>query len=175
MKWYILQSLSGQEKKVAESIREKAEKEGLSECIGDIVVPTEKVKEVRKGKKIDVERRFLPGYILLQVDMRDELWHVITTIPRVGKFLGSKGKPQEVTETEVKNILEQIKVNAVEREQLSVFEVGDSVKINDGPFESFVGNIEGIDESKKRLKVMVTIFGRSTPVDLGFNQVTKEE
>ena len=173
MKWYILQSMSGQEKKVADSIKEQAAKKGLDKNIEDIVIPTEKVVEVRKGKKVDVERKFLPGYILIKMEMNDDLWHVIKSVPKVGGFLGVDGKPQEVSEKEIKSIMSQIETSAIARKQALVFEVGDSVKVNDGPFESFVGVIEEVDDSKQRLKVFVTIFGRSTPLDLGFNQVTK--
>ena len=175
MKWYILQSLAGQEKKVADTIQEKVEKEGLGDCIEEVVVPVERMTEIRKGRKVDVEKKFLPGYLLVKMKMNDDLWHVIQKIPKVGGFLGAQGKPQEVPEVEVKRITEQIATNAVARENALRFEIGDSVKINDGPFESFVGIVEGIDEAKERLKVSVTIFGRATPLDLEFDQVTKEE
>lgn len=174
MKWYILQSLAGQEKKVADTIEEKIKKEGFSSCIEEVVVPVEKMVEVRKGKKVDVEKKFLPGYILIKMDMNDDIWHVIQKIPKVGGFLGAQGKPQEVSEVEVKRITEQIATNAMARQNELRFEVGDSIKVNDGPFESFVGTVEGIDEVKQRLKVSVTIFGRATPLDLEFDQVTKE-
>ncbi len=174
MKWYILQSLSGQEKKVAASIKEKAEQENLQNSIGDIIVPVEKVTELKKGKKVIVEKKFLPGYILVKMDMNDNLWHAIKKIPKVGGFLGSSDRPQEISEKEVQNIMDQIQNSAIARTQASVFKVGDSVKIKDGPFESFVGTVEDVEESKKRLKVSVVIFGRATPMDLQFEQVTKE-
>ncbi len=172
--WYILQSLSGHEKKIADAIREKADKEGLSEHIKDIVVPVEKIEKIQKGKKIDIEKKFLPGYILIKMVMNDNLWHAIQKIPKVGGFLGDQGKPQKVSEEEVHRITKQIESKAVERQQAMRFEVGDSVTVNDGPFESFTGIVEVVDDVKQRLKVSVTIFGRATPVDLNFDQVKKE-
>lgn len=173
MKWYILQSLSGQEKRIAASIEEKAEKENLKEYIGEIVIPIEKVIEIKKGKKVSVDKKVLPGYILIKMDMNDNLWHAIKQIPKVGSFLGANGKPQQISEKEVQVIMEQIQNSAIARKQASVFKIGDSVKIKDGPFESFLGNVEDVEESKKRLKVSVVIFGRATPLDLEFEQVTK--
>lgn len=173
MKWYILQSLSGQEKRIAASIAEKAEKENLKEYIGEIIIPIEKVIEIKKGKKVSVDKKVLPGYILIKMDMNDNLWHAIKKIPKVGGFLGANGKPQEISEKEVQVIMEQIQNSAIARKQASVFKIGDSVKIKDGPFESFLGNVEDVEESKKRLKVSVVIFGRATPLDLEFEQVTK--
>jgi len=173
MKWYILQSLSGQEKRIAASIAEKAEKENLKDYIGEIVIPIEKVIEIKKGKKVSVDKKVLPGYILIKMDMNDNLWHAIKQIPKVGGFLGANGKPQQISEREVQVIMEQIQNSAIARKQASVFKIGDSVKIKDGPFESFLGNVEDVEESKKRLKVSVVIFGRATPLDLDFEQVTK--
>jgi len=173
MKWYILQSLSGQEKRIAASIAEKAEKENLREYIGEIIVPIEKVMEIKKGKKVSVDKKVLPGYILIKMDMNDNLWHAIKQIPKVGGFLGANGKPQQISEKEVQTIMDQIQSSAIARKQASVFKIGDSVKIKDGPFESFLGSVEDVEESKKRLKVSVVIFGRATPLDLEFEQVTK--
>ncbi len=172
-KWYIVQSISGFEKKVANSIREKAIKEGISESIEDVVVPVEKVVEVRKGKKIDAERKCLPGYILVKMQMNDNIWHMIKNIPKVTGFLGSSGKPQVIDEKEIKRILEQIEQSSIASNNAISFEVGESVKVTDGPFESFLGVVEGVDPEKNRLKVSVTIFGRSTPLDLDFTQVSK--
>ncbi len=173
MKWYILQSYANQEKSVLESIKEKVEKAGLANHIAEVIIPTEKVMEVKRGKKVSVEKRFLPGYILIKMELSDALWHVIRRIPKVTGFLGADGKPQEVSEAEIQRITRQIETNAVAREMALRFEIGESVKVNDGPFESFVGVIEGVDEAKQRVKVSVTIFGRSTPVDLEFSQVIK--
>ena len=173
MDWYILQSLSGQEKRIATLIVDKAKKDGLGECINEIIVPTEKVMEVHKGKKVSMDRKFLPGYILLNVDMKDELWHLIANIPKVGRFLGMGGKPQKVPKSEIDKIMNQIEANVIEREKKSLFVVGDSVKVNEGPFESFTGTVEDVDQDRQKLKVSVVIFSRATPLELNFTQVTK--
>lgn len=172
-KWYILQVLSGAESRVAEAIREKAVKDGFADQLVEVVVPVEKVFEVRKGKKIQVEKKFLPGYILLKMNLTDNFWHAIKSIPKVGGFLGGGGKPQEISQKEVDRILEQIEKSEERKRTALLFEVGDSVKVNDGPFESFIGTVENVDEEKQRLRVSVAIFGRATPVDLDFTQVTK--
>ena len=172
-KWYIVQSISGFEKKVANSIKEKAIKEGISALIEDVVVPVEKVVEVRKGKKVDTEKKCLPGYVLVKMQINDNIWHMIKNIPKVTGFLGSSGKPQIIDEREIKRILEQIEQSSIASSNAINFEVGESIKVNDGPFESFLGVVEGVDAEKNRLKVSVTIFGRSTPLDLDFTQVSK--
>ena len=123
-----------------------------------IVVPTEKVTEIQKGKKVSTDKKFLPGYILLKMDMKDELWHLITNIPKVGRFLSMDGKPKKVPEAEIAKIMEQIEVSAIAREKASLFVVGDSVKVNEGPFESFIGTVEDVDVEKQKLKVSVVIF-----------------
>ncbi len=172
-KWYILQVLSGAENKVADAIREKAQKDGYSAQLNEVTVPVEKVFEIRKGKKVQVEKKFLPGYILVNMDLTDDFWHAIRSIPKVGGFLGGGGKPQQISQKEVDRILEQIEKSEEQKKSSLVFEVGDSVKVNDGPFESFVGTVETVDEEKERLRVSVAIFGRATPIDLDFSQVTK--
>ncbi len=172
-KWYILQVVSGLENKVADSIREKVAKEGFSELIEEIIIPSEKVLEIRKGKKIEVDKKFFPGYVLLKMNLNDDLWHIIRRIPKVGTFLGASGFPQEIRQTEIDKILDRIN-NAGETKLSSlIFEVGEAVKVNDGPFESFVGTVEAVDEEKQRLRVSVAIFGRATPLDLDFTQVVK--
>lgn len=173
MNWYILQALSGQEKRVASLIRDQSKKEGLAAMISEVVVPIENVPTIRRGKKITVEKRFLPGYILVKMELNDDVLHLLKGIPKIGKFLGEGGTPQKVSEKEVNAIMVQIQHNEVEREKAMLFQAGDSVKINDGPFESFVGKVEEVEVDKKRLKVSVMIFGRSTPLDLSFSQVTK--
>ncbi len=172
-KWYIVQSISGFEKKVAAAIREKAIKEGISDLIEDVVVPVEKIIEVRKGKKVETERKCLPGYILVKMQMNDNIWHMIKNISKVNGFLGGSGKPQVIDEKEIKRILEQIEQSTIASNNAINFEVGESVKVNDGPFESFLGVVEGVDAEKNRLKVSVAIFGRATPLDLDFTQVSK--
>lgn len=172
-KWYIVQAVSGFEKKVATSIRENAIKSNSSDLIEEIIVPVEKVMEVRKGKKVEGERKCLPGYVLVKMQINDNIWHMIKNITKVTGFLGNSGKPQAIPEKEIHRILEQIEQSAVATSNVLVFEVGESIKVTDGPFESFMGVVEAVEPDKNRLKVSVTIFGRSTPVDLDFTQVSK--
>jgi transcriptional antiterminator NusG len=172
-RWYIIHVLSGAEKKVAQSIAEQAEQKGLSHLIPQVVVPTQEVIEVRRGQKVAAERKFFPGYVLVQMALNDEAWHLIRDIPKVSGFLGATGKPQAVPQAQVDKILRQIEDGAVAPKNLVSYEIGDMVKVIDGPFESFVGTVEDIDEGKQRLKVSVSIFGRATPVDLEFSQVIK--
>ena len=172
-KWYIVHVVSGHEKKVAKLIEEQARKKDLQEYISKVVVPTEEVTEVRRNQKVNVEKKFLPGYVLIQMKMNDDSWHFVKNIPKVTGFLGSGSKPSPVGESEVQHIFKQMEEGSVVTKKALVFEVGESVKINDGPFESFVGLVSDVDEEKSRLKVSVSIFGRATPVDLEFSQVEK--
>ena len=172
-RWYVVNVYSGSEKKVAESIREQAALKKMDDRILEVLVPTEQVVEVRKGQKVNAEHKFFPGYILVKMEMSEDAWHVVKDTPRVSGFLGSHNKPQPITEREVKRIMEQIE-EGIERPATQVyFEVGEQVRVNDGPFASFVGVVEEVDTEKSRLKVSVSIFGRYTPVDLEFNQVEK--
>ncbi len=173
-KWYIVHAYSGFEKKVSDQLLLQAEKKGIRKNIEEILVPSEDVIEMKKGKKINSERKFFPGYILLKVVMNDELWHVVRKIPKVSGFLGGrKGEPSPVSQKEVDSIMHQIK-EGLDRPKPSVsFEVGEQVRVSDGPFTSFNGMVEEVDEEKARLKVSVSIFGRSTPVDLDYSQVEK--
>ncbi|NRA74234.1 MAG: transcription termination/antitermination factor NusG [Rickettsiales bacterium] len=173
MEWYILQSLSGQEQRIATLIKEKAAKDGLDKYIEEVIVPTEKVSEIHKGKKITTNKKFLPGYVLLKMDMQDSLWHLITSIPKVGKFLGAGGKPTRVSEAEIAKIMKQLEESVIAREKEALFVVGDFVQVKEGPFESFKGTIEDIDMEKQKLKVELSIFGRPTPIELTFDQVSK--
>lgn len=173
-RWYIVHAHSGFEKKVAQSIIEQAAQKGLSEAIEEVVVPTEDVVEVRRGKKIAAERKFFPGYVLIKMDMTDATWHLVKTTAKVTGFLGGKGiRPQPITDAEAGAIFKQIKDGAESPRQTVQFEIGQQVKISDGPFESFVGTVEDIDEDRQKLKVSVSIFGRATPVELTFDQVVK--
>ena len=171
--WYVVNVYSGFEKKVADHIREQAEKKGLSEQIAQILVPTEEVVEIKKGEKVKSERNFFPGYILIQMNMTDDVWHLVRNTPKVSSFLGGKGKPVAVPESEIKPILQQVEDGVSRPKSSLAFEIGEQVRVSDGPFSSFNGVVEDVDEDKQRLKVSVTIFGRSTPVDLDFSQVDK--
>ena len=173
MNWYIVQAYSGFEKKVVESIKEELKKHKLSEKLEDILVPTHQVTEVKKGKRTKKEKKFFPGYVLLKVDLSKEIYHMIKNLQKVSGFLGSADKPTPISDLEIKRILGQVSESAVTQKTGISFEIGEKVKVCDGPFASFNGLIEEIDEEKSRLKVSVSIFGRPTPVDLEFNQVEK--
>jgi len=172
-RWYIVHAYSNFENKVAESIRERAAQNGLTDMFEQILVPTEKVTEVRRGRKVDTERKFFPGYVLVKAELTDQVFHLIKNTPKVTGFLGAVDKPMPIQESEALRILQQVQ-DGVERPKPSVnFEVGESVKVSDGPFASFNGVVEEVDEERARLKVAVSIFGRATPVDLEYGQVEK--
>ena len=172
-RWYIVHAYSNFEKKVAEDIENKAKQKGLSADIEQIVVPTEKVVEIRRGRKVDAERKFFPGYVLVKVDLTDDVYHLIKNTPKVTGFLGTDKKPMPIAEAEAQRILQQVQ-EGVERPKPSItFEVGEQVRVSDGPFASFNGTVEEVDEGRSRVKVAVSIFGRATPVELEFGQVEK--
>ncbi len=172
-RWYVVNVHSGCEKKVAESIKEQAVIKKMDDKIFDVMIPTEQVVEVKKGTKVASERKFFPGYILVKMIMTDDAWHLIKNNPNVSNFLGSRNKPYPITEAEVKRIMTQME-EGIERPQTVVnFEVGEQVRVCDGPFASFVGLVEEVDTEKARVKVSVSIFGRATPVELEYNQVEK--
>jgi transcriptional antiterminator NusG len=175
-RWYIVHAYSNFEKKVAEDIENKAKQKGLSDKIEQIVVPTEKVVEVRRGKKVDAERKFFPGYVLIKAELTDPVISLVKNTPRVTGFLGEDrhtAKPMHISEKEAQQILHQVQ-EGVERPKPSItFEIGEQVRVSDGPFASFNGSVQEVDEERARLKVEVSIFGRAVPVDLEFSQVEK--
>ncbi len=172
-RWYVVNVYSGSEKKVAESLREQAILKKMEDKILEVLVPTEEVVEIKKGAKVNSERKFFPGYILVKMEMSDECWHVVKNTPRGSGFLGSRNKPQPISDAEAERIIKQME-EGVERPQTIVdFEVGEQIRVIDGPFASFVGVVEEVDTEKSRLKVSVSIFGRYTPVELEFSQVEK--
>ena len=173
-RWYIIHAYSGFEKKVAQAILETAAQNGLSEHFEQVVVPTEDVVEVRRGKKIAAERKFFPGYVLAKMDMTDATWHLVKTTAKVTGFLGGKGiRPQPISDREAAAIFKQVQDGVDSPRHTVHFENGENVKIIDGPFESFVGVVEDVDDGRQKLKVSVSIFGRATPVELTFDQVHK--
>ncbi|BAT61077.1 hypothetical protein GJW-30_1_03627 [Variibacter gotjawalensis] len=172
-RWYIVHAYSNFENKVKEFIEEQAKQRGLSEHFEEILVPKEKVTEVRRGRKIDTERKFFPGYVLVKMDLTDEVFHLIKNTPKVTGFLGSDNKPMPISESEAMRIQTQVQ-EGIDRPKPSVtFEVGENVRVSDGPFASFSGVVEEVDEGRSRVKVAVSIFGRATPVELEFGQVEK--
>jgi transcriptional antiterminator NusG len=172
-RWYIVHAYSNFEKKVQESIREQAKQRGLEDHFEEILVPVETVTEMRRGRKVNAERKFFPGYVLVKMDLTDEIYHLIKNTPKVTGFLGSDNKPMPISETEANRILHQVQ-EGIERPKPSVsFEVGEQVRVSDGPFASFNGVVEEVDEARSRVKVAVSIFGRATPVELEFGQVEK--
>lgn len=172
-RWYVVNVYSGFEKKVQQSINEQVEQKEMGELIDEVLIPMEEVVELRRGSRVKAERKFFPGYILIHMDMTDETWHLIKNTSKVTDFLGGKGKPSPISDAEAQRILHQVK-EGVERPKPSVtFDVGEQVRVSDGPFQSFNGYVEEVDEEKARLKVSVSIFGRATPVDLEYSQVEK--
>ena len=172
-RWYIVHAYSNFEKKVAESIREQSHAQGLDDKFSEILVPTEDVVEIRRGRKVNSERKFFPGYVLVKMDLTDEAYHLVKNTPKVTGFLGSGSKPIPVSEKEVARIIGAIE-EGVERPKPAIrFEIGETVRVTDGPFQSFNGVVEQVDEERARLRVTVSIFGRATPVELEYNQVEK--
>ena len=171
--WYVIHVYSGFEKKVALAIREQAEQKALGERFEQILVPTEEVIEVKRGAKVSSERKFFPGYVLIKMDLNDETWHLVKNTAKVTGFLGGRGRPTPISEGEAARIMRQVQ-EGIERPKPSItFEVGEQVRVSDGPFTSFNGVVEEVDDEKSRVKVAVSIFGRATPVELEYSQVEK--
>jgi transcriptional antiterminator NusG len=171
--WYIVHVYSGFEKRVAGAIQEKVVSMNMANLIAEVSVPVEEVVELRRGRKVSSERKFFPGYVLVKMEMTEDSYHLIKNIPKVTGFLGSGGKPQPISDTEAERIMHQVK-EGIERPKPSItFEVGEQVRVSDGPFTSFSGIVEDVDEERARLKVAVSIFGRATPVELEYTQVEK--
>lgn len=177
LRWYVIHVFSGFENRVAQIIREKAAKQGIADQFGEIMIPTEAVIEIKRGQRKQVEKKFMPGYVLVQMAMTDDAWHLVKSTDRVTGFLGAGKKPTPITEKEAQRLINQGKGGADGQEKkprsLITYDIGDSVRVTDGPFNSFTGTVEEVDEARQRLKVSVSIFGRATPVELEYGQVEK--
>lgn len=173
-RWYSVSVLSNFEKKIAEQIKTAVAEAGLEDQIEEVLVPTEEVIEIRRGKKVTAERRFMPGYVLVRMEMTDRGYHLINSINRVTGFLGPQGKPMPMRDEEVNQILNRVEEGETAPRTLIHFEVGEKVSVTDGPFEGFDGMVEEVDDDNQRLKVTVSIFGRATPVELEYTQVSKQ-
>ena len=172
-RWYVVHVYSGFEKKIASAIKEQAAQKGLADHFEEVLVPAEEVVEVRRGQKVNAERKFFPGYVLVKMELTDEAWHLVKDTPKVTGFLGTKTRPSPITEAEAERIMKQTQEGVEHPRPAVLFEIGEQVRVADGPFTSFNGTVEEIDEEKGRVKVSVSIFGRSTPVELEYGQVEK--
>lgn len=172
-RWYIVHTYSNFEQKVADSIKEKAAATGLEDLFEEVLVPTEEVVELRRGQKVNAERKFFPGYVLVKMDLTDQAYHLVKDTPKVTGFLGQQNKPAPVSQAEVDRIMNQVQEGIERPKPTILFEIGEQVRVMDGPFQSFSGTVEEVDEERARLKVEVSIFGRATPVELEYSQVEK--
>ncbi len=172
-RWYVVHVYSGFEKKIAQQIKEQAAQKGLADQFDEVLVPAEEVVELRRGQKVNAERKFFPGYVLVKMELSDDAWHLVKDTPKVTGFLGTKLRPSPITEAEADRILKQSQEGVERPRPAIIFEIGEQVRVADGPFTSFNGTIEDVDEERGRVKVSVSIFGRSTPVELEYSQVEK--
>lgn len=172
-RWYVVHAYSGFEKKVAQSLREQADALEMSDMFGEILVPVEEVVEMRRGQRVNAERKFFPGYVLVKMEMTDEGYHLVKNTPKVTGFLGPAGRPSPISDAEAAHIMHQVQEGVERPKPAVVFEVGEQVRVSDGPFTSFNGLVAEVDEERARLKVAVSIFGRATPVELEYSQVEK--
>lgn len=172
-KWYIIHTMSGSEKRIKQMIFDRAAKEGMSSLFTEVVIPVVEIAEVKRGKQVQSEKKFMPGYVLINMNMTDDAWHLVKSIPRVTGFLGNGSKPQPVPESEVQRVLSHIESKVIGSKFTDVYQIGESVTVIDGPFESFTGVVEDVDYDKSRIRVAVSIFGRTTPIDLEFTQIKK--
>ncbi len=173
MKWYIVQAYSGFEVKIAESLREQIRSNSMDDLFEEVLVPMEEVVEVRRGQKVNAARKFFPGYVLVKMELTDDSYHLVNNTPKVTGFLGTANRPRPISDAEAGRILHQVQ-EGVDRPKPSItFEIGEQVRVSDGPFASFNGHVEEVDEERTRLKVSVSIFGRATPVELEYTQVEK--
>jgi transcriptional antiterminator NusG len=173
-KWYIIHILSGSEKLIKQAIQEQAAKKGLSHMFGEVVIPVVEVPEVKRGKQVKTEKKIMPGYMFVQMELNDDTWHLVQNVPKVTGFLGSGSKPRPVPENQVRAVFEQLETKAKDVSAAKLYDIGERVMVTDGPFESFTGIVEEVDGEKGKLKVSVSIFGRATPIDLAFSQVKKD-
>ncbi len=172
-RWYVIHVYSGFENKVAQSIKEQAQQMGMEDLVEDVQVPTEEVVRMQRGTKVSSERKFFPGYVLAKMELTDETWHLVKNTPKVTDFLGGQGKPTPISQAEADRIMHQVAEGIERPKPMITFDVGEQVRVSDGPFSSFNGIVEDVDEEKARLKVAVSIFGRATPVELEYSQVEK--
>ena len=173
-KWYIIHILSGSEKLIKQTILEQSAKKGLSHMFGEVMIPVVEMPEVKRGKQVKSEKKIMPGYMFVQMELNDDTWHLVQNVPKVTGFLGSGSKPRPVPESQVQAVFEQLETKAKDVTAAKLYDVGERVMVIDGPFESFTGVVEEVDGEKGKLKVSVSIFGRATPIDLAFSQVKKD-
>lgn len=173
--WYVIHTLSGSENRVKQMILDQIAKKNMHDLFEEIIVPVIEVPEIRRGKAIKAEKKFMPSYILIKMQMTDESWHLVKSVPKVTGFLGSKSTPHSLNETEVRNIFQQLELESKSANLSKLYEIGEQVIVTDGPFDTFIGLVEDIDHDKERLRVAISIFGKATPIDLNFTQVTKKK